>query len=374
MIISLHSTFPTSIKKCSPPNEERQPNVKYFNRIFLSLLTLSLLFVSACNKNTPGLDEGYLMDGNLKTTPDWVLKLNDTEISFAEYRHFYLNAKLDMGDDSYFAENPSAEETLKTTVLSYLAEAHALNAIAAEHGIQLDQEERNALKDEIAATKKEMGDELYAQMLNDYFFNDEVYLLRAENNALYEKTYEALVGDGKKISVSQEELRAYLAENQFCYAQIYVDFLSGEGTDVHTNTDAKAATIMERLKAGEDFYKVAFDDSDDQTMIDYKYGYLTPKSALTETQAKTLSSLAEGEISEPLLENDGYYIYLRMPISDEVIEENRKYLLHGYEDANGNHINGMYENRFYALIAEYAKGFEITYADCYSAISTQTLF
>ena len=318
------------------------------------------------------------MDGNLKTNPDWVLKLNDTEISFAEYRHFYLNVKLDMGDDAYFAENPSAEEDLKTTVLSYIAEAHALNAIAEEHGIKLTKEEQNAVKDEIAATKKEYGDELYAQMLNDYFFTDEIYLMRAENNALYEKTYEALVGEGKKIYISDEELITYLSENQICYAQIYVDFLSGEGTNVHTNTNAKVSSIVERLKNGEDFYKVAFDESDDQTMIDYKNGYLTPKSKFEQTQKsaslKALTALKEGEISEPILESDGYYIYLRMPISDAVLSENRQYLLNGYEDANGNHVNGMYEDRFYSLIAEYAKGFNISYADCYSAISTETVF
>ena len=315
-----------------------------------------------------------MLDGSLQTKPEWVLKLNDTKIPFSEYRHFYLNAKLDMGDATYFAENPTAEETLKTTTLSYLAEAHALTALAAEHGIELTKEEKKSVENEIANTKKEYGDELYIQMLNDYFFNEELYRMGLENNQLYEKTFEALVGEGKKISISDEELQTYLAENQFCYAQIYVDFLSGEGTNVHTKTDAKVNEIIARLNAGEDFYKVAFDKSDDQTMIDYKNGYLAPKSDFSEAQAAAISALNDGEFSDPVLESDGYYIYLRMPISDAVIAENRDYLLWGFEDATGNHVNGMYEDRFYNLIAEYAKGFEVTYADCYSLISTKTMF
>lgn len=346
-------------------------------KLFLSrLLCLALIFCLFSCSSGAKAETGYLLLDGEKSTPDWVVEIGDEKISFAEYRHFYLNAKADIDADldTFFQENPNAEADLKQTVLSYLREVYAVEVLAAEYGISLTDAEKQEIDKKIAQKKQEYGEELFLQFLNDSFLTEELYKKNLTNTALFDKTYASLTRKGGKLHATDDDLKTYLAENFYCYAQIYVDFRSGEGTITHPKTDTLISEIVNRLNDGDDFYNVAFSHSDDQTMMDYKNGYLNAKNILGEEKAEILSKLSEGEISEPYLSNDGYYIFKRLPISDAVIEENRDYLLNGYADANGNHINGMYENRFYELVLEAAGKLALTFHDCYELISSETLF
>lgn len=342
-------------------------------------LVLSLLFVflplCSCSDELASIERGALTVDGKDITPQWVLKIDGKEVPFDEYRYFYQNSKtdLDLGMEGYFSEHPEDEEKLKETVLSYLTECRALEALADEHGITLSADELQAIEKEIAATRSELGDEVFAQNLNGAFLTESVFETMMKNNALYEKTYQHFIGEGGVIHVTEEELAAHLEENYLCYAQIYVDFRSGEGTTTHTKTDTFVGEIVSRLDEGEDFFSVAFSHSDDQTMLDYRNGYLKEKTALGEDQVEILSALKENEISEPLLRDDGYYIYLRMPISDAVVEENRDFLLYGYTDLNQVHTNGLYEDRFYELISNKAPLLDVEYCEQYDKISTETL-
>ena len=181
------------------------------------------------------------------------------------------------------------------------------------------------------------------------------------------------MGFPKKCKDNPEKA-AFLEENYYCYAQIYLDFKSGEGTNVHTATEAAIGSVYERLNEGEDFWKVVFSASDDMTMLDYKNGYLRLKDECSEALSAALDALEENAYSEPVLDNDGYYILLKLPIGDAVIEENRAYILSGYDEANGTHVNGLYENRFADLVEARAEEIKVEYAEFYDAISTKTLF
>ena len=348
-------------------------------RIFRSLslilipLALAILF-SACAQNK--IESGYLVIDGKETTPEWIVKLDGESVGFAEYRHFYLNAKtdLDAGDSAYFSRHPELEATLKETTLDYLKQCYAVTFLAREHGISLTSEEKDAVKAEIASLKNDYGDQLYAELLEGYYLTEDLYYKSKEDNALYEKVYQTLVASGGELNVDEDALAAYITENYYCYAQIYLDFKSGEGTNTHPATQAAIESAYERLKAGEDFWKVAFSASDDMTMFDYKNGYLRLKSECSEALSEALDTLADHEYSEPVLDNDGYYILLKLPIGKEVTEENRLYLLSGYDEANGTHVNGLYEDRFAELVRARADAILIEYADCYEAIGTATLF
>ena len=347
--------------------------MKRLTRLLAFLLSLFLLFpLVSCANSSVKVESGYLLQNGEKTQPEWVVKLGDHTVSFAEYRHFYLNAKVDVNVD--FEKVPSAEAGLKKTVLSYLREAYAVELLAKEYAISLNEDEKAQIRKEAQDAKSEYGSELYTEMLNNYFLTEELYEKNLFNNALYDKTFKYLTEETGTIHLTDAELEEYLNKNFFCYAQTYVDFRSGEGTNTHTATDAFVKEITDRLSAGDDFYAVAFAHSDDQTMIDYKNGYLAQKNSFDEEKLEVLDALSENEISEPLLQSDGYYIFKRMPIGEAVIAENRDYLLNGYENANGEHVNGIYENRFYDMVVEKANAVSPEFADCYEAISTKTLF
>ncbi len=344
--------------------------------ILLCLAALMLLLpLSACNQNLEGLDEGYLLQNGMETRPETVLTIDGSNISFAEYRHFFFNAKLELEalTPDYFEQNETAEENLKDLTLSYLKEAHALESIAAEHDIALEADELEEVQKTLSQKRSELGDELYVEFLSDAYLTEEVYLTFLKNNALYEKVYQTFIKESGILHITEEELAEYVKENYFCYAQIYVDFRKGEGTNTHEQTDKDVSAILSRLEKGDDFYAVAFSHSDDQTMMDYKNGYLKKKDIFSENTAKALAELEENEISDPVLESDGYYIYLKLPVGEKVLEENRDFLLYGYTDVNENHTNGLYEDRFYEMIANRAEKSKVTYADCYDLISSETL-
>lgn len=344
----------------------------------LALLLLFCLAVSliGCQSAPLNVNRGHLLvDGN-ETRPDWVVKVGDREVSFSLYRYFFKNVQLDMsmGLEGFFDGDEKKETEAKETALTYLKEFYALEALAAKHGISLSDAERKTIHDEQAAERAELGDELYAQMLNDYYLTEDIYLSLLEYYALFDKTYEHFIGEGGKIHVSDEALLKHLDENYLCYAQIYLDFQKGEGTNVHDKTDNLVAAVMERLESGESFFNVVFAHSDDQTMMDYRNGYLTKRDALSEEKLEVLDNLKEGEISEPLLRSDGYYIFLAMPLSEAVIEENREFILNGYTDVNGVHTTGLYEELFYDMIHEESQTLTVSFADCYEDISTESLF
>lgn len=349
-----------------------------FKQTFLLVLclALSLSFVSCSNHTTEGVTVGYLLQDGIESRPDWVLKIGEKEVSFDKYRHFFLNEKLelDFGDEGYFEQHPEAEQTLKETVLNDLKEAYALEFLAEEHSVELTAEEIREVEAKKAQDKNELTEEIYVNWLNNLFLTEELYTELLKSNALYDKTYKTFLDDGGLLHITDEELRSHLEENYFCYAQIYIDFASGEGTNIHTATDKTVAEIQKRLSDGDDFYAVAFSHSDDQTMMDYKNGYLKEKSALSEDAQEVLGALKENEISEPLLQSDGYYIFKKMPIGEKVIEENREFLLYGYTDVNEVHTNGLYEDRFYDLISEKAKTLTVEFADCYEAVSSETVY
>ncbi len=347
----------------------------------LALLTLSLLcivslFSCSKNKEPEGLETGYLLIEGKQEVPDWVLSVNGTKISFAEYRHFYLNAKTDLltEDAEFFSVEPHAEGTLRENTLNYLLECHAVLALAEEYDISLTREELKEIEAEVTAIRQQYGEEMYARMLSDLYLTEALYQSSMEQNALYEKVYQTMVDEGGALHVTEEELISHITENYVCFQQIYVDFRDGEGTNKHEKTDAYLAKVTERLDAGEAFEKVAFDLSNDATVKDYPNGYLLPKVGLTEQMVKTLELLNDGEVSEPLLEGTGYYILRKMPLSDEVLDENRDHILKGYTDHNGVHTAGLYEDRFGKIISEKAKTLSVEYADCYQYISTDTLY
>ncbi|MBQ2252755.1 MAG: SurA N-terminal domain-containing protein, partial [Clostridia bacterium] len=291
-----------------------------FKQTFLLVLCLALTlsFVSCANHTSEGITVGYLLQDGMESRPEWVLKIGEKSVSFDKYRHFFLNEKLelDFGKEGYFEEHPEAEKTLKETVLNDLKEAYALEAIAKEHSVELTDDELREAEAKIAQDKSELSEEIYINWLNNLFLTEELYSELLKSNALYDKTYKTLLEDGGLLHISDDELKDHLEENYFCYAQIYVDFASGEGTNIHTTTDKTVAEIQKRLSDGDDFYAVAFSHSDDQTMMDYKNGYLKEKSSLDEDVREILGTLKDNEISEPLLKSDGYYIFKKMPIGE----------------------------------------------------------
>lgn len=344
-------------------------------KLKLFSLFLALICLCACT-GAEAPDAGYLLQDGQKTTPAYILALDGKEVSFAEYRHFYLNTKTDFdaGEESFWTEHPEQKEALKETVLSYLKESYAALFLADEYGIVLNDADLANISKTIRTAKEELGDAGFRDQLAAFYLDMATYEKMQNNNALYDKLYDSLTAPGGALSVDANQYMDYLSENYVCYAQIYVDFEQGEGTISYERTQTVADEAYTRLQSGDDFYAVAFALSDDADMTAHKNGYLRKKEGFDEALLAALSALEENAYSAPVLTATGFYILKRLPISDAIAEEYESEVLDGYEDATGAHINGLYENRFADLCSARAEKITVTYSPAYEHIFPDTVF
>ena len=84
--------------------------------VLLILLTFSVL--SSCADvidNSNFKTDGYLLIDGEEVVPEYVMKIGDNSISFAEYRYYYLNekAELDGGNEKVWEDYPEYLEYIK---------------------------------------------------------------------------------------------------------------------------------------------------------------------------------------------------------------------------------------------------------------------
>jgi len=109
---------------------------------------MSLMVFTACAEST----DVYEIDGE--------------KVSWDLYRYYYLNLKYqyDSGNESFWSNNNYAKEQLKEDVLYYIKRDFAIDNIAKDLNIALDDNDIKKVDDSIAEIKAMLGgDEEYEQ-------------------------------------------------------------------------------------------------------------------------------------------------------------------------------------------------------------------
>ena len=119
------------------------------------------------------------------------------------------------------------------------------------------------------------------------------------------------------IDVSPEDQKKFYADNQSQFREARVRMIYVPFTNALTEEQAKtkAAAITKRAKAGEDFVKIAKENSDDQASAGADFTVRATSSQPPEHMRKVLLNLAPGTISDPLRHDNGYYVF-RVEASD----------------------------------------------------------
>ncbi len=142
------------------------------------------------------------------------------------------------------------------------------------------------------------------------------------------------------VSVPEEELKKYYQEHEKDFAvpervkasHIYVAAAKDATSEVKAKAKAKAEKIRKLLKKGEDFAKLARENSEDTDSAAKggDLGYLTPGKTNSEEFEKVVFSLKEGELS-PVVETPfGYHIAKvteRQEKRTATFDEAREYIL-----------------------------------------------
>ncbi len=328
-------------------------NMKNTLRILL-VFVLCLTFLSSCADKTIDVDDfgndGYVLSDAQKLRPEWVLKIGDGEVTFAEYRYHYLNTKYEMdgGVEDFWEDHPEYINVLKNKVEDSLIEIYSIRELCKEAQIDSDM---NAVYDAIDEYKKDMSSSEFKEGLTQHYLTEALYAYTLEGYQLYDALYNHFFAQDGKKAMSDKEVIDY-AKEYYTHAKhilIYPNTsMTEEAYTEHLNT------VLERVQSGEDFDTLIAEFSNDAAMPEYGYYFLDFEKH--ENFVNACKELDEGEVSDLVKTSDGWHIIKKLPVDEEdadVLRDiiyNRKY-------------SDMIENKIETISVEYCAEYDLIAPD-----------
>ncbi|MBR4288470.1 MAG: peptidylprolyl isomerase [Clostridia bacterium] len=348
---------------------------------FFALLSalLFLLSCTSCSEKEYSYPEEKL--GGIRTDtgevyPETFLNFDGVAVPFDAFRYFYLNYrdKYLKEDEKHF-ENDSAETALKEEILNCLLDYYAVQFLAKENNVELNEEEMDAVRDEIRQTIDFYGDEeAFLEVIHKSYMSHGFYYKMMEYSSLYFKLFNHLYEDGGKEAWTDEEFYAYYREHYLAVQQIFIPYEKGENSNSYANTLAKANGIHAEATSGKDFWKLIEDYGEDDAMIDHPDGLYFTEGEAEDVLYEASKKLAVDEISAPVAAETGIHIIKRVELKEMRMQENRSTALFGYYDTLDEWHSGAYDNAFYELYRARAEKIKVEYSDFWNLVSTKSVF
>lgn len=274
-------------------------------RRVLFIITAAMLMASGCNVNKTDADttKVVLTTGFAKNE---IFRIEKASCVLPEVMVYLMNTKnqyeqtfgSQIWEVSYQGGN--LEDNIKETVLARLARVKAMNLLAQERGIALEE-------DELAKTK-EAAEVYYDSLTQEEIQALEVSLQLLETMyqeyALAEKVYQNVIADINP-EISDDEARTITIEQIF----IKTYTIDEKGQQVEFSQQAKteafrkATEALQKIHEGEDFSTVAVQYSDD-SVTTYSFG----KGSYDQVFEDAAFNLGTGEISSVVETERGYHI------------------------------------------------------------------
>lgn len=313
--------------------------------------TIAIMIASYDPENpAPGL---YL-DGDRMKDPGVMLTIGQHQVSYDEYRYFYLTEKYYMssGDAAYWNDDleGTKAQTLKEETESNLKTMYAWLDLAAERGVGLTQEEKDQIQTELAEEKKMYGTGFNSRLKKNYLASEDLYVRITEMQTLVQKVQK----EYQEAEAGQYEEKAL--ENVVTVKHILLTFgenLTGDEAEANKeetlaraneviemyNTqiaEAKTAALEEEgveelgnekeLEIDMDVFeelRKTYNEDPGQTKDGYTFG----EGTMVEEFYDASLELQVGQISEPIETTYGYHIIMRLPLDEDYVEENKDTLV-----------------------------------------------
>ena len=225
---------------------------------------------------------------------------NDAKVILMNYQKEYSNLYgIDMWEHDYGQEQ-SLEDYIKDLTLAQMAQVYTLDIIASEKEVTLSEEEQK----KVAEAAKTYLDGLDNTEREYVGVSEKQAEKLFERYLLADKIYESLKTDVNQ-EVSDDEARVMRLK------QIY------------TTDQAKAQSYLTQLQGGTDFETLA------QTVNEADAVDITVnRSTFSDEITQKLFALADGEITDIIEADDGYYIfYCSSAFDAELTDEHKKDVL-----------------------------------------------
>lgn len=343
------------------------------------------------------------IDGEKVDTSDLVvLTVDGIDIDFDTFRYYYYyvlnvyNLTPDTVTEDVFPD------VLSNTV-NQLKQEFVTHKIAREEKIELDEEDKKNIENDISTIKSQYeSEEAFVEGMKDYYLTEDVLRSMEEMTALYQKVYAKVLTHDGKYAIKEKDFRKLLKDkdNYARVKHILVPYYSQAELDDETQkqfdsldlasknglkqqayqqlNDAdqekcqKAAKkiadeVLQKVKDGEDFDKLIKEYGWDSgmEMESTKDGYcVTPDSKFVQEFKDASFKLKEGEYTEELVVNQsyGYFIIKRLPFDDEFVDAHIDSMKEEYDKAN---IKSLYN--------ELMEEMDVKLSDTYSKLTYQSI-
>ncbi|MBE6591695.1 MAG: hypothetical protein E7646_06605 [Ruminococcaceae bacterium] len=318
-------------------------------KITVLLTALMLLFTCACSQG-PDLESvsgGYIQAGEKKLTPEYVMEIDGKKIGFDQYRYFFLNVADSMAymqnAQGFWTEEKISE--LKAQVEDYLLKAHALEKYAEKNSLTLTEDEKNTVTSYVDDIMNNMGKEEFKENMNTLYLTEKLYRSLQADEAVYEKIYTKLFGEGGEMAWSDEEFNSYYAENYICATHVLISFSAGETPENCPLTYKKAQDVL-ALTSTEDFDTLIEKYGTDKELENYPTGYYFTEGDMVKEFYEAAKALKVGEISPVVVTTAGCHVIKRLEPDKEQIALQKDAILNGSSSGDGSFKLGVYAELF----------------------------
>jgi parvulin-like peptidyl-prolyl isomerase len=230
--------------------------------------------------------------------PSAVATVNGEKVTIVEFRERFANALIFAGDRSFL--KPEDYDRLREEVLKVLIDEKIMLLRAGELKISVSDAE---LTKKIEETKEGYSQEDFEKVLETQKISYDIWKRELKTRIMIEKLMASDVDAG--ISVTEEEAEAYFHSHRKEYApenRVHI-------AQIVLPDKEKARNVVNRLKGGEDFYKVAREVSiGPEAIRGGDLGFVS-RGVMPETIDAAIFSLPSGAVSEVIKSPYGYHIF-----------------------------------------------------------------
>ena len=248
----------------------------------------------------------------LKTYGMTALTVGENEVTYDIYRCLYLNYRDEL-EASYttdgVTDTAALDSDIRARILNDIRYMYAVVSLAGEHGLSTTSSDVIAVADtfieEMKVFCKDNGMD-FDKKLADGYMTEQAFVFFQRVNALADVLFTALVEDGGAIENDDAKVLEFLNGDDF--AKIISIFVENDaGEDVEENR-RRAAEALEKYKSGTDFATL-IGQYCEEVPGGEAYIMRGEREAAFDSAA---FALEEGEVSDVVECDDGFYIILRL--------------------------------------------------------------
>ncbi len=217
-------------------------------------------------------------------------------------------------------------DVIKELAYQQIMNDYAGLSLAKQYDLEFDEEEMTLIDSQVEKVIAGIGDNsTYREFLNTVKISDKTYRQMLRNQMLLDKVKEYLVADDGPMALTEEELAA--ATETFREDFVNVEYVVLSRLDLTNGEELDSATIAAQRELAQKVRALALNGSNFHKLID-KYSANKPSDGysayvkndasegLPEEFLRAAFSLKDGEISNVISTEYGFYVIKRLPYDE----------------------------------------------------------